>query len=69
MTHLTGFSRLLARHDFRLDLYDHKKSITLSRKREKPAFGGQVQPIGSVAKLARSTRSRCVPRLAEWTDL
>ena len=27
------------------------------------------QPIGGVAELARSTRSRCVPRLAEWTDL
>ncbi len=27
------------------------------------------QPIGGVAKLARSTRSRYVLRLAEWTDL
>ncbi|MCP4182713.1 MAG: hypothetical protein GY761_05265 [Hyphomicrobiales bacterium] len=32
--HLTVYSRLLARHDFRRGLVDHKKSITLSRKRE-----------------------------------
>ncbi len=32
--HLTGYSRLLARHGFRRGLVDHKKTITLSRKRE-----------------------------------
>jgi hypothetical protein len=45
---LTGFSRLLARYDFSLGLLDHKKSITQSRKREKPAFAkklGWTSPV------------------------
>ncbi|MBL4851245.1 MAG: hypothetical protein JKY90_03050 [Gammaproteobacteria bacterium] len=65
---MTGFSRFLARHGFRRGLVDHKKAITQPREREKPAFGGPSQPIGCVAKLARSTRSRGVARLAEWVD-
>ena len=35
---MTDFSRLLARHASRRGLVDHKRSITLSSGREKPAF-------------------------------
>ncbi len=65
LNHLTGFSGLLARRAFRRGLVDHKESTTKSSGREKPAFGGPNQSIGGVAKLARSTRSRFVLRLAE----
>jgi len=76
---LTGFSRPPARQASRFGLVGHKRSLTQSGGREKPACrvektrlwrdGGPNQPIGGVAELARSTRSRCVQRLAEWTDL
>jgi len=50
---LTGFPRLLASRNFRLGLYDHKESATMSRRRGKPAFakvwGGPNQPISSPA--------------------
>ena len=45
MTHLTGFSRLLARHASRHGLVEHKRSITTSSGRERPAFGGPNSPI------------------------
>jgi len=51
--HLTGFPYLLARRNFRLGLYDHKESATMSRRRGKPASGGPNQPIIVVEQLAR----------------
>ncbi len=53
LTHSTGFSRLLARHGRRRGRYDHKRAVTTSGGREKPASGGLNQPIGVVTKLAR----------------
>jgi len=69
LTRLTDFSRPLVRHASRLDLTDHKWSITTSSGREKPAFGGTIPPIWCVAELARYTVSRYAPRLPEWPDL
>jgi len=63
--HLTGFSGLPARHGLRRGPVDHKRAVTPSGGREKPAFGGPNQLIGGVAKLARCTASCCAPRLAE----
>jgi len=37
LNHLTGFSRSVARHGFRRGPVDHKKAITQSTVREKPA--------------------------------
>ena len=65
MTHLTGFSRLLARHVRRRGLDDHKPGITTSSGRENPAFGGPNPPICGVAALARYPASRGAPRLAD----
>jgi hypothetical protein len=64
-THLTEFSRLLTRHDFRRGLVDHKTSITMLIGRENSAFGGPNPSIDVVASLARYTASRHEPRLAE----
>jgi hypothetical protein len=63
--HLTGFSRLPARHGPRRGLVDHKRAVTTSGGRENPASGGPNQLIGGVAKLARCTASRRASRLAE----
>ena len=64
LTHLTDFSRLLARHASRGGLVDHKGSITTSSEREKPVFGGPNPSIWCVAALARCTASRYAPRPA-----
>jgi len=69
LTHLTGFSGLLARRGPRRGLDDRKGAVTTSSGREKPASGGPNQPIGVGAELARCPTSRGVPRLAEWAEL
>jgi len=63
--HLTDFSRLLARQISRRGLVDHKRNLTQSSEREKPACGGPNPAIGSVPALAKPTRLGCAPRLAE----
>jgi hypothetical protein len=62
--HLTGFSRLLARQAARRGLVDHKRRLTLSSEREKPAFGGTNSSIRCATPLARCTTSPCAPWLA-----
>ncbi len=52
LKHLTGFSRLLARHVSRRGLVDHKRDVTPSSEREKPAFQvGQTSPSATFRRL------------------
>jgi len=53
LIHLTDFLRLLARHDPRRGLADHKWVVTLPSGPKKPGFAGPNPPIGVVAALAR----------------
>ncbi len=52
LNRLTGFWRLLARQVLRRGLGDHKRNITQSGERQKPAFQvGQISPSATLRHL------------------
>jgi len=63
---LTGFLRLLARHDRRRGLVDHKWVVTLLQRAQKVrALLGQIRPSASLRYLPDAAASRFALRLAE----
>jgi len=52
LTHLTGFWRLLARHDLRRALAEHKWVVTLLQRAQKVrALLGQIRPYAPLPRL------------------
>jgi len=69
LNRLSGFPRLLARHDLCGGLYDHRQLITKSSRRKNLAFAkvwgvGQISPSAALRTLP-DTRIALRPRLAE----
>jgi len=79
--HLTDLSRLLARHASCRGLVDHKRSITTSRKRDKPALScrrrasctkvGQIRPSGALQRLpdAPHRAAHCACHMDEFCSI